>query len=534
MAWSKRLAIGLLFILQSQLFAADVYWLAYFTDKGAAYEQNVPIHHQFTHEALVRRAWQDIAFDWYDYPVDTAYTQTLQHAGFHIKGISRWLNAALIKCEATELEGLKSYPFVRSVHELGFRGKVEKKDKDDYKTNCLSPDSILALMNAHSLRDHGRLGQEMSIAVLDVGFAGVDTIRTFRHLFNRERSSRKLNVFDFTGSDADIFSTADHGTRVLSLLAGRAPEVAGLAPEATYTFYRTEWLEREHPLEEFYMVQALEHADSMGAWVVNVSLGYTLFDEKQWNFSKDHLDGRTSIASLAAAKAASRGMLFVTSAGNEGQLDWKYVSVPADADSVLSVGAVDADGVAAKFSSFSPDRSKAVPNISAPGVRLSVIDAKGNIACSYGTSFAAPLISGSAAALWQAYPEASAFQVREAILQSGKLFPEFKDRIGYGLPDLARADAILSNSFGTPGIRAKWLPLVESLAISNDQGATVVYLEVSRVETQEVIHDELIILESWQRFDWSPTHLFPKEQSGIQFKLSSAKDDWEWKMEMMW
>jgi serine protease AprX len=534
MGLNRCLAFGLLLLGQLQLSAVESYWLVYFKDKGEAYVQGTPIAHQFSQEALVRRAWQGIDFDWYDYPVHSSYPDILENAGYTVKGLSRWLNAALIICEDAQFDHLKSYSFVQSVSALGYRGKAEKKDRDEYKNDCLSPDSLLTLLNAHFLQGSNQWGQDMSIAILDVGFAGADTISAFRHLFNRESSSRQTRTFDFTGSDADIFSGIDHGTKVLSLLAGKSAQVSGLAPEATYTFYRTEILEREHPLEEFYLVQALEHADSSGAWVVNVSLGYTLFDEKQWNFTKEDLDGSSSIASIAAAKAAGRGMLFVTSAGNEALLDWKYVSIPADADSILSVAAVLTNGKAADFSSYSPDSNKAVPNISAPGVRLPVLDAKGQVVCSFGTSYAAPLISGAAAALWQAYPEASAFQMREAILQSGKLFPEFKERIGYGLPDFAKADAILSNSFGPPGIRAKWLPLVESLAISNDQGATVVYLEVSRVETQEIIHAELFILESWQRFDWSPSHLFPKRQGDIQFKLRSWKDDWEWKMEMMW
>jgi serine protease AprX len=534
MGSNRLFAIWLLLLLQFNLSAAESFWIVYFTDKGDAYEQGATINHHFSHESLVRRAWQGIEFDWHDYPVHSTYTDILQMGGYSVKGISRWLNAALVTCEDAHLDVLKGYPFVQSVIALGYRGKVEKKSRDEYKNNCLSPDSLLTLLNAHFLTGRGQRGQGMSIAILDVGFAGADTIKALRHLFNRDNSSRETRVFDFTGSDMAIFSAFDHGTKVLSLLAGRAPEVAGLAPEATYTFYRTEVLEREHPLEEFYLVQALEHADSLGAWAVNVSLGYTLFDEKKWNFTKEDLNGKSSIASIAAAKAAGRGMLFVTSAGNEALLDWKYVSIPADADSILSVAAVLATGQAADFSSYSPDSSRAVPNISAPGVRLSVLDAKGQVACSFGTSYAAPLISGAAAALWQAYPEASAYQVREAILQSGKLFPQFKDRIGYGLPDFAKADAILSNSFGPLGIRAKWLPLVESLAISNDQGATVVYLEVSRVETQEIIHAELFILESWQRFDWSPSHLFPKGQGDIQFKLRSWKDDWEWKMEVLW
>lgn len=534
MGSSKCLAFGLLLLVQLQLSAAESYWLLYFKDKGEAYEQRVPVNQHFSHEALIRRAWQGIDFDWYDYPVNSSYTDSLKGAGFEIRGLSRWLNTALLICDDTEVEILKSYSFVQSVNELGFRGKAERRDREDYKSNCLTPDSILALMNAHSLQERAQRGQDMSVAVVDVGFAGADTIGAFGHLFNRARSSQISRVFDFTGSDEDIFSGADHGTKVLSLLAGKAAQVSGLAPEATYTFYRTEVYHMEHPIEEFYLVQALEHADSIGAWVVNVSLGYTLFDDRQWNFSKEDLDGRTSIASIAASKAAGRGMLFVTSAGNEALQDWKYVSIPADADSILSVAAVQTDGKAADFSSFSPDSTKAVPNISAPGVRLSVLNAGGQTICSYGTSYAAPLISGAAAALWQAYPEATAFQLRDAILQSGKLYPDFKDRIGYGLPDFGKADSLLATNFGAPQIRAKWMTQTRSLAIVNHDLPSVLELDVRLVDTQERIHTEVFILEPWHRFDWSPDYLFPNGQGNLLLKLSSAKDEWEWEMEVLW
>jgi serine protease AprX len=58
---------------------------------------------------------------------------------------------------------------------------------------------------------------------------------------------------------------------------------------------------------------------------------------------------------------------------------WYYISAPADADSILAIGAVDGKGEIAKFSSFGPNASGRVkPDVCAQGAGTAVFDAGGN------------------------------------------------------------------------------------------------------------------------------------------------------------
>jgi subtilisin family serine protease len=105
----------------------------------------------------------------------------------------------------------------------------------------------------------------------------------------------------------------------------------------------------ESPKEMDNLVAALEKADSLGANIFSVSLGYAMFDNEEWTLHKDELDGRSTRSSLAATIAARKGMLVCVAAGNEGNGAWKTLSSPADADSVLTVGAVDTLGQIGSF-----------------------------------------------------------------------------------------------------------------------------------------------------------------------------------------
>ena len=75
-----------------------------------------------------------------------------------------------------------------------------------------------------------------------------------------------------------------------------------------------------------------------------------LFD---W-YEYDDLDGNTAATTIAVDIASSLGVLCVNSAGNEGDDPWYYICTPADADSIISVGAVNRDGTIANFSSRGP------------------------------------------------------------------------------------------------------------------------------------------------------------------------------------
>src|SRR5690606_10624778 len=150
-----------------------------------------------------------------------------------------------------------------------------------------------------------------------------------------------------------------HGSSVLSVMAGRLSEnynqvYTGSAPDASYWLLQTEHVPSEYLFETDFWVRGIEFADSAGVDVINSSLGYTEFDDAGMNFSYSDMNGTVSRASIAAGIAAKKGIIVCTSAGNSGNLPWKYISSPADADGIITVGSVDSNGNASGFSSWGP------------------------------------------------------------------------------------------------------------------------------------------------------------------------------------
>ena len=132
------------------------------------------------------------------------------------------------------------------------------------------------------------------------------------------------------------------------------------------------------------------------------------------------------IKTKGAEIACSRGMLLVNSAGNSGNNSWKYISAPADANSVLTIGAVNGNREIASFSSFGPSSDGRIkPEVLSQGQNVYVINGQGNIAISNGTSFSAPIIAGAAACLWEAFPTKKALEIKET-LKAEKLEEELE------------------------------------------------------------------------------------------------------------
>jgi subtilisin family serine protease len=127
--------------------------------------------------------------------------------------------------------------------------------------------------------------------------------------------------------------------------------------------------------------------------------------------------------------------------GNDGNKAWHYLSTPADADSILSVGAVNSQGEIATFSSYGPSADGRVkPEVCAMGEGTSLIDVNnGSVFTGNGTSFACPLIAGMAASLWSALPEASNMEIREMILRSADRYTQPNEQYGYGIPNAWQA-----------------------------------------------------------------------------------------------
>jgi subtilisin family serine protease len=137
-------------------------------------------------------------------------------------------------------------------------------------------------------------------------------------------------------------------------------------------------------------------------------------------------------------------MIVCNSAGNSGNNSWYYIGAPADADSILSVGSVNADGLSSSFSSYGPSSDGRVkPSVSAQGGNTTVITSSNTIATSNGTSFSSPIIAGMTACLWQAHYQKSNMQIINAIIQSAHLYQTPNDQMGYGIPNYSLANALL-------------------------------------------------------------------------------------------
>jgi serine protease AprX len=203
--------------------------------------------------------------------------------------------------------------------------------------------------------------------------------------------------------------------------------------------FRTEDAATEHNIEEVNWLLAAEYADSAGVDVINSSLGYTTFDPPSYSYSYPELNGATAIVTRAADYAAATGMLVVVSAGNEGNKAWRYISAPADADSVLTVGAVDSLANHASFSSFGPTADNRLkPDVVAMGQQVYVLTSAGNLSQSNGTSFSAPITAGMVACLWQANPGLTNMQLLALLRQSGSQANSPNNTLGYGVPNYTR------------------------------------------------------------------------------------------------
>ena len=133
--------------------------------------------------------------------------------------------------------------------------------------------------------------------------------------------------------------------------------------------------------------------------------------------------------------ARDRGIVVVTSAGNEGNTSWRYVTPPADVNGVLTVGAITSAGSKTNFSSIGPTSDGRIkPDVVALGQGTAVIEANGVVGTANGTSLAAPLITSLVAGLLEAFPQLTPSELVQTIKLSSSQgnFPD--NLLGYGIP----------------------------------------------------------------------------------------------------
>ena len=427
--------------------------------------------------ALQRRIKQNIPIDSMDLPITLRYIDSVRLAGnVVILSKSKWLNQVLIQStDAAALSKIQIFPFVKSVRGVAYRSSStqapahEKFNEETLPANAApllaqrTMGDLISYGNSYSqvhihegefLHNKGYRGETMQIAVLDGGFRQYKTNTAFDsiRLNNQVMGERDFVAFDNSVNEDDM-----HGANCLSILSANWPgRMVGTAPHAGYWLLRTENVASEFPVEEHNWVVGAEFADSSGVDMISSSLGYFDFDDPAFNHSYSQFYKNSTMVSLGATTAAKKGMIVMNSAGNEGNTNWKYLGFPADADSVCAVGAVNAAGQIASFSSYGYS-GKIKPNIVSVGSGTVIAGANNQPTTGNGTSFSNPNVAGLIACLWQAFPTFKNMEILDAVYKSSDRYTAPTDRFGYGIPNFKTAYRLLKKQLNFATFGANWL-----------------------------------------------------------------------------
>lgn len=429
---------------------SDKKWI-YFKDKGEINVSNyLKIENSLSEKALRRRKKNDTVVDFYDLDVSNDYINQIKDLGVKIISISKWLNAIAVSATEKQIYEIIEFDFVKRV-DIVRRLKTnitelnsEIQEVNDTKTIKEISERQNKQFNIDILHNQGLNGTNVSILVLDTGF-------TIKHESLEHLQSRINNTKDFVNDDniveddketqvvADVDGQHNHGTYILSVLAGNSDNYKGVCPNANFLLAKTENLVEEDVIEEHHFTEALEWGESQGADIVTASLGYI-----DW-YDKSDLDGKTAVTTIGMNIAFEKGMICICSCGNEGS---NGIIAPVDSPNIISVGAVNKYNNLAYFSSRGPTFDNRIkPEVCALG--YPTLCANPNIYSSYlyisGTSLAAPIVAGVAGLLLQKFRQMydnNTYEnikfnklIRDALLFTSSNSDSPNNDIGWGIVD---------------------------------------------------------------------------------------------------
>jgi len=411
-----------------------------------------------------------------DLPVSQSYIDQLSLNGISAVNTSRWFNAATAMLTNAQAVRAETLPFVDHVEPVRMlvRRKEEVPSPPLMKSFSTSSQNLhnygpslaqvtqIDVVRVHNLRITGR---GVLVGMLDSGFRW--------RVPESEVNMDIIKEYDFVQHDSitanqngDSPDQDQHGTLTLSLVGGyKEGELVSPAFGSSFILAKTEYVPTETNIEEDNWVNGIEWEEQNGVDVVSSSLGYSQFDDTdaaghlQHSYTPADMNGRTGITTIAAVLAARRGVVVCSAMGNEGGSSWGIMTTPADADSIISVGAVSISGTYAGFSSVGPTADgRTKPDVVADGV--GAYCALPNSPTSYsgsfqGTSLSTPLVAGAAALILSAHPGLTPIQVRDALRNTAGNAASPNDSIGWGVIDAYKA------------------VLYNGLALSTDPGVTL-------------------------------------------------------------
>ena len=444
--------------------------------------------------AIDKRARFNIPITEQDLPVNPQYKQQILalHAEIQPLAVSKWMNTFTIYCpDSTVLPQILNLPFVDSMEAVGnyvlydapvyqhpenpipmvHSSSIPTKDAIDYGEGLAQ----IALFNGVPLHEEGFHGEGMLIAVIDGGFFGIENTNFYQDLVN---SGRFYGHYSLMPNFVDTLTSGwdeVHGTVVTSAMAANTNgELVGTAPGASYALIHTEWVASEEIIEEDFWANGAEIADSLGADVINSSLGYRMFpDFPQNDITYENMNGVHSIASRCATILGQKGVIVCVAAGNDGNSEFYHISRPGDAFDILCVGACTSDSIIANFPprGYSYD-GRVKPDITSQGVETACYNPFNMLEFSNGTSLATPVAAGMCACLWQAMPCYTSTQIMQMIRESGHLYDNPNPEFGYGIPNFYQvyASHVGINDYKPLTLSIYPNPVTDKLNILNPDG----------------------------------------------------------------
>lgn len=452
--YMKKTILTFLFLSFVTAYAQDLV-LIKFNDKPSSQVYFSDPTLMLSQKALDRRLKYNIEINMQDIPVEQSYVNQIEALGISPIAVSKWFNGVFAWCTQAQVSDAESLSFVDGVESFvrdSGKQNTTQKIGDKFKDILLSETSKtfngfdygytqtqVTQIKLDFLHDLGFTGEGITIAVLDNGFMGVNTTDGFSYI--RDNSQIK-GTYNFVNNTEDVYNTSGtHGTMVLSTIGGYYEgEFVGTAIDADFYLFITENNQHELPDEEVNWIAAAEKADSLGVDVINTSLGYSYYDDPKYNLNYADMNGQTAYISRGAQIASEKGIMVVVSAGNEGNDSWHYITAPADAQGVFTIGAVDAYGNPAGFSSFGPTSDGRIkPDVDGMGVSSTILNTYGDITFGSGTSFSSPIMAGAMACLIGAFPNIYPEDLRQKVRASANYFNNPTNQMGYGIPDFSTA-----------------------------------------------------------------------------------------------
>jgi len=371
-------------------------------------------------------------YDWYDLPVNEDYLKTVKSIADSLGFDLRWFNGVTVYCDNLKLSKIKSLPFVKQVVHLGGAEIIASGSESELSKSLIEDFQVfdwqLSTMGGRYFQKRNLSGKGIRVGIVDVGFEGANENVQLNHLFENDLLK---DAWDFAfNKPLDYEDGPNHGTVVSSFVFGKLDTFqVGHAVNSEALFAKIKAPFKSNASIEEAWLKAIEWMHQKGARIVNSSVGYT-----GDTHTHDMLTGDTCKMSLAANLAARKGMLIVNSAGNDGMDVWKRIAFPGDADSLLTVGAIDSEeGVRTGYSSYGPSKDlRLKPNVTAIG-DVFWFNNEG-LRAMEGTSFSSPLVAGFGACILQNTPNLKPMDLMDTIQKSSTLYPYFDYSHGYGVP----------------------------------------------------------------------------------------------------